>query len=125
MSNVATPARTHQQFSAVEPRAPDVDRADSLAPKAALACGVLCVLLGLAVAVSAISFYKQQASFLRAHTHNTSRSTPSARKRAHMTAPPPSPITPRRSAPHVKTATVKTIATTAAEDDYVLLTDET
>ncbi|KAL3248198.1 hypothetical protein MRX96_056610 [Rhipicephalus microplus] len=81
MSNVATPSQNQQQFRTVEPRYLDVDRVDSLASTAALACGVLCVLLGLAVVMSAISFYKQQASYLRAQTIKTSRTTPSVRKK--------------------------------------------
>ncbi|KAL3248195.1 hypothetical protein MRX96_056607 [Rhipicephalus microplus] len=117
MSNVATPSRDQRQFRTVEPRYLDVERVDSLASTAALACGVLCVLLGCAVVMSALSFYKQQASYLRAHTIKTSRTTPSVRKRAQMATPLLSFITPKRSTPYVKTTTAKMIAATTAEDD--------
>ncbi|KAL3248190.1 hypothetical protein MRX96_056602 [Rhipicephalus microplus] len=117
MSNVATPSRDQRQFRTVEPRYLDVERVESLASTAALACGVLCVLLGCAVALSAISFYKQQASHLRTQTMKTSRTTPSVRKRAHMSTPLLLFITPKCSTPYVKTTMAKMIVATTAEED--------
>lgn len=118
MNNIAAPTtRTVEQATAVQARGPYVGRRDdSLASAVALACVVLCLLFALAVAVSAISFYNQQAIFLHTRAHKTSRTAPSVRSRAHVATQSPYSRTPERPNPYVRTAAAKTSTMTAAED---------